>query len=333
MNKKAFYIISLLILLGMAILLSNNSNWLTQINDNVIFKFNSSTIFHKQKETHEEGSIFGVKNKPLISSRFRNLSQLQDIVTIRYQKDYSKLDSIECLNSVVHLSYRSNGDLINRSMCAGVSQDVVLEIKNSGFINRIQFILANLSLVRQRKELEKTYILSRRRPFIFGPNDVAFYDLALNCLYHINTPTLAFKNIRDSSDKGYINTFNHITAQAIITSIYSEDLADFIGDLHERSNMPEITSGRFTEKQLGDSINSPEDNYIDIINNEIGQKIGLQLKKKYKLSKNTLITPILLAAFLNDIQSYYMWSLEIGLDIFRPTDDVVIKFANKFNSL
>lgn len=102
---------------------------------------------------------------------------------------------------------------------------------------------------------------------------------------HINTPNLAFLSVQDSLEKGYLNTFNHVTAQAIISSFFSEDLADLIGDLHERFYLPELTTGNFKESQLTDSINNPTDNYVDIINNEIGQKIGKALKDNYKINE------------------------------------------------
>ena len=69
------------------------------------------------------------------------------------------------------------------------------------------------------------------------------------------------------SEKGYLNTFNHITAQAFMTSIFSERLADFIADVHELYNMPELITGDFTEQQLADFENGPVDNYVDMINN------------------------------------------------------------------
>ena len=333
MIMKAISRILMFIFLGTAIMLAINSYLLTTLNNKELSNNDNSPTLLLQNVNQEEYCIFGVKNRALLASRFKNLTHLQTVVSIQYDKNYSKMDSIDCLNSVVRLSYLSNGEKINRTMTSGVSQDDILQIQNDGYLKRALFILTNPNAIRQRKELEKIYLLSRRRPFIFGPADVAFCDLAEATLYHINTPNLAFVNYRDSSEKGYINTFNHITAQAIITSFYSEELADFIGDLHERSNMPEITSGRFSENQLIDSLQSPDDNYIDIINNEIGQKIGLKLKYKYKLNENSKCSPILLAALLNDVQSYYMWALEIGLDNFRPTDEIVIKFANKFNSL
>lgn len=276
---------------------------------------------------------FGVKSKVLLSSRFKNLAHLKTVVSIQYDQDYSKMDSNECRHSVVNLCYVSNGEKIIRTMTSGVSQNELIKLQKPDYFARIGFVLANPATIRRREELETAYMLSRRKPTIYGPGDMSFYDLAQASCRHINTPNLAYQNARDSSEKGYLNTFNHATAQAIITSFFSEGLADLIGDLHERYNMPEITSGRFSQSQLNDSINSPEDNYVDIINNEIGQKIGLQLKEKYKLSKTSPCTPVLLAAYLNDIQSYYIWALEIGLDNFRPTDEVVIKFSNKINSL
>jgi hypothetical protein len=276
---------------------------------------------------------FGVKSKALLSTRFKNLDHLKTIVSIRYDKDYLKLDSNECRNSSVNLYYVCNGEKVIRKMTSGVSQDNILRLRKADYLTRIRFVLANPNTIRQRRELENTYMLSRRRPAIFGPGDVSFYDLAEASFHRINTPDLAYHNARDSSEKGYINTFNHVTAQAIITSFFSEELADLIADLHERNNMPEITSGKFTQIQLNNLTNNPEDNYVDIINNEIGQKIGLKLKEKYRLNEKTVCTPVLLTAFLNDIQGYYMWALEIGLDNFRTTDEVVEKFSNKINTL
>ena len=274
-----------------------------------------------------------IKCKPLLSTRFKNLEHFKKCASIIYYKDYTKLDSIECLQSIVDVCYISNGEKIIRRMNSGLDQKEVMNLEKADNFTRTGFVLSNPDIIRQRKELEKAYILARRKPVMFGPGDISFYDLAEASFKHINTPDLAFQNPRDSTEKGYINTFNHITAQAIITSFFSEELADLIADLHERNNMPEITSGRFSKKQLQDTFNSPEDNYVDIINNEIGQKIGLKLKDKYKLNDDTVFTPQLLASYLNEIQTYYMWSLEIGLDNFRATDEMLIKFSSKINRI
>ena len=119
--KKAIPKISLFIFLGIAILLGLNSYLLTNSNDNNLSNLDTSASLQFQKENHEDCCIFEVKNKALLSSRFNNLTQLQTTVIIKYDKDYLKMDSNDCRNSVVHLSYLSNGEVILRSMSSGVS--------------------------------------------------------------------------------------------------------------------------------------------------------------------------------------------------------------------
>jgi hypothetical protein len=169
------------------------------------------------------------------------------------------------------------------------------------------------------------------RPNVFGEGDVAFYYLAQASFRNINTPDLAFANSKDTTEKGYINTFNHITAQAFITSCFSEDLADFVGDSHERYYHPKLINGKFSEKEVSDLAEGPVDNYVDLINNEWGQELGKQLKKKYNINRKTYWTPELVANYLNDLQDYYSWAFQIGFKPFRPEDEQVIKFSKKIN--
>jgi len=276
---------------------------------------------------------FGVQCKPLMTTRCGNLARFRELVQIKYDKDYARMDSAKCLPSVVELSYTSNGETITHKLESGIGQGDLIKAQKKDKLNKCLFVLNNLNPSRERKNLENVFLLSRRRPDLFGSKDEAFYYLAEASFRKINSDKLAFRTPQDSSEKGYINTFNHITAQAIITSFFSEDLADLIADLHERYNMPELTTGRFTDKQLNDSINSPVDNYVDILNNEIGQKLGQALKVKYGLDKSLHCNPEFLANYLNDIQSYYMWSLEIGLDPFHSNEAVVIQFSKKLNAI
>ena len=161
---------------------------------------------------------------------------------------------------------------------------------------------------------------------------MTFFHLAEAMSNHIHEEDVVNIPPEDLSDKGYINTFNHMTAQAFITAIFSEEVADFIADLHER-NIPELITGKLTEQQLNDPKNGAVDNYIDMINNEWGQEIGKRLKQKYQVSTETIWTPALMAKFLNDLQRYYGWSFEIGLDPFRPSDITVIRYAAKINKV
>jgi len=116
-----------------------------------------------------------------------------------------------------------------------------------------------------------------------------------------------------------------------MTSIFSERIADFISDVHERYYTPELITGAFTEDQLLDLEVGPLDNYLDIINNEWGQELGKELRIKYHITRNTHWTPEILANYLNDIQSYHSWAFQIGFNPFRASDDLVIRFSHKIN--
>ena len=140
-------------------------------------------------------------------------------------------------------------------------------------------------------------------------------------------------NYQDYSEKGYINTFNHITPQALMTTIFSKRLSDFVADTHERRNMPELITGEFSEAQIKDLNDGAADNYLDMINNEWGQRLGKILKKEYHVNRKTMWTPEMLSNYLNDIQSYFSWSLQISFKPFRKSDEVIVRFANKINKV
>jgi hypothetical protein len=70
---------------------------------------------------------------------------------------------------------------------------------------------------------------------------------------------------------------------------------------------------------------------VDIINNAIGQELGLVLQKKHQLDEVKQCTPELFANYLNDLQSYLSWSMGIELEPFHSNDEVVVRFAHKLN--
>ena len=166
---------------------------------------------------------------------------------------------------------------------------------------------------------------------MFGEGDIAFYDLAEATVDHITDADLVYIPTEDLSEKGYLNTFNHITAQAFMTTLFSDKIAEYVSAVHERHTMPTLITGVFTEDQLTDLESGPVDNYLDLVNNEWGQLLGKVLQKKYGITKHTVWTPDLLANYLNDTQNYYSRAFGIGFSPFRPTDDMVLRFANKLN--
>lgn len=261
----------------------------------------------------------------LLGSRFRSLDELKSVIRIEY-------DSTGPEDYAVRVHHCSNGREMIAVLATGTSQGDFVKARYGGTLwDRVSLLFRCPFAVINRKDLQKIYALSRLRPEWFGGGDVAFFEIAASMVENINTPELAFRNPRDSTEKGYLNSFNHITAQAVITSCFSEELADFIADAHERYRHSELITGQFTEAQIADLNEGPVDNYVDLVNNEWGQELGKQLREKYRINSETNWTPELLADYLNDLQSYYSWAFQIGFKPFRPDDDEVRKFSNKIN--
>ncbi len=267
----------------------------------------------------------------LLATRFKSFEELKSVIKIEYFNVPSGSDSIPNKNSMVRITQCSNGREVINELASGISQGEMKKAQEGNFWDKIHFLINSPYAVTNRVELKKAYLLSRRMTELFGEGDPAFYDLAETTAKNINTPDLAFINVRDSTDKGYINSFNHLTSQAFITTCFSEQLADFIGDSHERYFHPELITGKFSEDEVNDLDNGPVDNYVDMINNKWGQELGNVLKEKYKICKTTYWTPELLANYLNDIQSYYSWAFQIGFKPISVEDEIVIRFSNKLN--
>lgn len=285
----------------------------------------------------QNGSAFSLKPEPstinvvraLLASRFNSLEELQTVVDIKYLHDSVIADTNQYAR--VQLTYYIDGQEVISELESGISQGDIIEVRDGDFWDRFGLVIDSPFAIANRMELNRIYTLARRKANLFGEGDVAFYDLAEASVKKINTPDFAYINPSDSSEKGYINTFNHVTAQAFITTLFSEELADFIADLHERHSMPELTSGNFTSEQLSEPNSNPVDNYVDMINNELGQEIGNQLKIKYGINSQTIWSGELLTDYLNDIQAYYSWTFGVGFLPFRSEEELVCRFADKVN--
>ncbi|MBI1307688.1 MAG: hypothetical protein GC181_13880 [Bacteroidetes bacterium] len=267
--------------------------------------------------------------RALLASRFSSLEDFESAIQVQHIVPDSAAGDTFPDDSRVELTYKADGKELVCALHSGLRQRDLVKAVDSGFWYRVGLLFESPLAVSNRVDLNKIYKLSRRRPSYFGEGDVAFYDLALESVKNINTPQLAYLTERDSSEKGYINTFNHVTAQAFITTFFSEEVAEFIADMHERENMPELISGLFKESQLTDPDNNPVDNYVDIINNKLGQDLGTRLKKKYQITEETIWTPKLLSDYLNDMQDFYAWSFNIGFTPYHETDELVMRFCEK----
>lgn len=269
--------------------------------------------------------------KALLASRYSTLENLKAIAKIEYSSASHQLKDQKDGASWVKVTYVDRGRKIESVLESGLSQDDLAEARDGSYWDKLNLLSSSPSTVANRYDLNKVYSLARWKPSVFGEGDVAFYNLAKESVANICTPELAFFNEQDSSDKGYINTFNHVTAQAFITTCFSEEIADFVADVHELHNMAELTTGNFTKEMLSNISNNAVDNYVDMINNECGQELGKLLCKKYGISPSTKWDTQLLTDYLNDLQRYYGWTFSIGFKPFNKDEEVIMRFVNKLN--
>ena len=261
------------------------------------------------------------------------MEELKSVMQIKYYKNELE-QAADTSNDRVSIQYCSNGNLISSELRKGISQLDILKAKNGELEKQIQLLRESPYSISHRREMAEIYVLARRRFDLFLWGDVAFYDLAeYSAKELISDSSNAYIEKRDRGEKGYLNTFNHITAQAFITSIYNEEMADHIADVHELYNMPELVHGVFTEQQLSHPDDNPVDNYVDLVNNEIGQELGKELKEKLGIGRHTVWTNKLLCQYLNELQSFYARAFRIRMQPFKEDQRIIKRFVIKLNSL
>ena len=260
----------------------------------------------------------------LLLSKFNSLDELKAVVKIKYIDKPRQVLVIHC----------SGGRLIVAQLVEDdISEGDLKKAKAGGVLDKFKMLFHSPYTVQNRTNLQRIEYLGRRKYRDFGEGDVAFYDLAETMVKNIIEEDRARMTERDLGEKGYLNTFNHITAQAFMTSIFSERFADFVADIHERYHIPELISGDFSDKQIKDLDTGPVDNYIDLVNNEWGQELGKELKIKFNIDRNSKWSPEKLAEYLNAIQDYNSLSFGIAFRPFSPKDELVLRFSDKLNTI
>jgi len=260
----------------------------------------------------------------LIGTRFISLDALSKCIDIEYKSG---------LYSKVKINHCSSGREVESNLRPGVSEKDFEQAKAGSFKDKVLLAIKSPYAIICREDLISIMLLARKDGVMFGEGDKSFFDLAKAMTLRIDQKSIDTTYLSDSSEKGFLNSFNHLTAQAFITTLFSERTADYVADLHEIARIPELITGRFSEAQLEDLDNGPVDNYVDLINNEWGQELGKKLKKKYELKRNTTWSPKLLTTYLNEIQSYCSWSLRLSMTPFTEEDEIVLKFSKKLNNV
>lgn len=262
---------------------------------------------------------------PLLLSQFNSLEEFLSVVEIAFTGTKRRPEVV--------LTHTTPNQEVVSKLKMGVSQyDLQYAFKGNQY-DKIRLAFTSTYVLWNRYDLLRIELLARWRFYLFGEGDVAFYDLASSMVDHIDPVDRAPMTEADLSEKGYLNTFNHVVSQAILTSVFSERMADFISDIHERYRMPQLTTGTFSKEQMNDHDNGPLDNYLDLINNEWGQEWGKVLKEKYQLNRQTRWTPTLLSNYLNDLQLFHAKVYHIGFKPFLPSDEVILRYTYKLNEV
>lgn len=267
----------------------------------------------------------------MLSTQYRTLEELKKVINIEYFNVLHHLGENLDKKPLVRLTHTSHDREVTSILESHVSEYDFIQARDGNFWDKVGLAIKAPILVKHRNDLRRVYYLARRIRATFGVEDVAFYDFAQTMYCNISGDDLAVIPAKHLTEKGFINTFNHITGQAFMTSIFSEQLADFMADAHELYRLPALATGNFTQAQLDDLENGPIDNYVDLVNNEWGQELGKRLSETYHITHETHWTPELLADYLNDIQRYYSWAFQISFRPYRAEDEVVVTFSNKIN--
>lgn len=263
----------------------------------------------------------------LISTQFQSFDELKKLINIKYHENSKGKRSVE-------LRFCDQGFEASTLLYEGVSETDYTKASTGGLLKQFAFLFKYPSSVYYRKDILHAFYLSRTRANIFGPLDLAFYNISEFIRSNINTEySRELRKIDLESEKGYLNTINHVLAQTFMTCLFSETVADLMVDAHERKTLPALVSGNFSEQQIADLKNGPLDNYIDMINNEWGQEIGKTLKSKYQINRQTHWDGHLLSDCLNHLQGEFSWFFGVAFNPFTPDDDRVLRFAQKINHL
>jgi hypothetical protein len=136
-------------------------------------------------------------------------------------------------------------------------------------------------------------------------------------------------NTFERTQEAIANMFLHVFGQAIITTIWGRDAADFAGDIHERDQPALIVGGTFTSKTERQAI----DNYCDMVNNIHGQAWGELASKSLGVDGDTVWTPELLTQYVNMLQALITGSFGWKTSYFQPSHPEIIKFTATLNEV
>jgi hypothetical protein len=157
-----------------------------------------------------------VDNGALLLTRYKSLPELKSVVHIKYDNVASPSAGSLPENSRVELTYNNCGHLVTSILDAGISEADFVRARDGSIWDRVIVGLRSPYGVLNRKDLMRIEHLGRKRPPLFGKGDVAFYNLAETMVKNISEEDVLHMSSEELSEKGYLNTFNHVMAQAFM---------------------------------------------------------------------------------------------------------------------
>jgi len=193
-------------------------------------------------ETSQPSQV--IKNHPfrgaLLSTRFQSLDELREVLDISYSSVSHHPYIVNDQTQVVRVYHRSAGSEVCSILKAGMSERELSYAQRNGFSSKLLIAVSSWKTLGSRHELSCIFDLAKKRKALYGESDVAFFHLAEEMACHIDAHDAARLPLGDFTEKGFLNTFNHRTAQANLTTPFSADFAIFVAELHERKTLPEL---------------------------------------------------------------------------------------------
>jgi len=143
----------------------------------------------------------------LIGTRYDSFDALKEDITISYSKSGTQVQVIHSNNDKSVLSVLKKN----------ISSDDLVAAQKGGFRKKAEVLFKSPLIVLFRKDIVRVRTLSRWTGWIFGEGDKCFYDLATAMTQNIIKEDIEIIKPRDFEEKGYLNSFNHLTAQAFLT--------------------------------------------------------------------------------------------------------------------
>jgi RHS repeat-associated protein len=251
----------------------------------------------------------------LVAKDYGTLESLKKSINIVYRGEDVEDASVSVTHTYLE---RSASNTLNN----GIGDEELKRAANGDFDLQFETAKKYPMLILYKGSLQKKQSLSYRNKNNSG-----------TALYYVASAMV--NNIKGSlkenhqGDRGLVNTFNHLGGQAIITMLYSRYSADFAGDIHER-DQPSLRTGKIKKSEVSQAI----DNYVDLVNNSWGQKLGSKLAGNFR---NNLHNGVWFdrdtSELLNEIQNYYSETFGYEFNEFTKDTPIVKQFTDLLNEL